>query len=644
MQQTQLRGQCRNRHEIARTYKGYQLRRCGGWQLKSSACIIGLRLRLAFAALRNVFLATLPNSISKKTVIIWHWQFLLVIAAAICPSTAHCIRVQLRSRTHLSLESAQRDGGLALRGLLTDSQGRPVAAAAIALHLVVPKQGALPGEAQIASDLVGYTDTTGRFETVFAVKHADSEQTLVHVEAHFAGTAMYGAADSEQLFDLAKADATLELKLPAAQMTTETAELDVEVLANSGDLAVVDTPIELQVDDRAVLVVRTAADGRAHAILTLAQLGDAGVHRVRASIGQDTPYNPAQAEQRLEVTVAVRIEITAKHGDADQPCGERDWCVDGTVQALHGKLPAPIADATVTLHADKHLLGTLVANKQGRFAAVLRAEQLGKLFAPGAISLVARAQVPLPFHEIGWSPLIALEIEPPAGLSAWWYSVPIALLSLGAVLQRLLARRREKSLLAQQEATQAGLPAEVIRRAGAGGEPSCAVRGRVLHGEHGRGASGEVSISRAISDNSAEVASAVARAELLDGRFAFADLSPGKYRLRAACQEHELLEIEFELPHDGLFDGCELLPASCRAVVRGSFAWSVRRWTGKAVDWGRETPREIEPRVAQALRRGHGEARDAVRHVEKALYGARTDVDEAAAAKLALARVDEVQK
>ncbi len=605
--------------------------------------------RLAFERRRwmhrgIVFLATLPSHLSIKSVVMGLGLFLLLAAAAIYPHNALGIRVQLRSHTHLSLESAQRDGGLALRGLLADSQGRPVAGATIGLHVVVPKHAALAGEPQNVSDLVGHTDGSGRFESVFAVKRSDSEHTLVHVEAHFAGTAMFGAADAEQMFDLEKADATLELKLPTAQMTSETSELDVDVVANSGDLPVVDTPIELEVDDRAVLIVRTAADGRAHAILTLAQLGDAGVHRVRASIGQDTPYNAAQGEQRLEITVAVRVEITAKHGDASRPCGLRDWCVDGSVHALRGKLLQPIADATVTLHADKHLLGTLVANKQGRFAAVLRAEQLGKLFAPGAISLVARAQVPMPFHEIGWSPLIALEIEPPAGLSAWWYSVPIALLSLGAVLQRLLARRREKSLLAQQEATQAGLPVEVIRRAGSGGEPSCTVRGRVVHGEHGRGASGEVAIIRAVSDGLPGEAASAASTQLVDGRFAFGDLAPGKYVLRAACDEHELLEIDFELPHDGLFDGCELLPASCRAVVRGSFAWSVRRWTGKAMDWSRETPREIEPRVAQALRRGHGEARDAVRHVEKALYGAHTGVDQAASAKLALTRVDEVQK
>jgi hypothetical protein len=61
------------------------------------------------------------------------------------------------------------------------------------------------------------------------------------------------------------------------------------------------------------------------------------------------------------------------------------------------------------------------------------------------------------------------------------------------------------------------------------------------------------------------------------------------------------------------------------------------------VDWTRETPRDVEPRVTGAIRRGHGDLRDAVRKVERALYGRRTDADAAEAAQSALRRVEDAQ-
>lgn len=81
--------------------------------------------------------------------------------------------------------------------------------------------------------------------------------------------------------------------------------------------------------------------------------------------------------------------------------------------------------------------------------------------------------------------------------------------------------------------------------------------------------------------------------------------------------------LELQIPHDGTYDGCEFLPTSTRAAVRGALSASVGEASGRPIDWGRETPRTAEPRWLAARRRGHVRIRAAVRAVEDAIYGRR---------------------
>jgi hypothetical protein len=251
---------------------------------------------------------------------------------------------------------------------------------------------------------------------------------------------------------------------------------------------------------------------------------------------------------------------------------------------------------------------------------------------------VVRAQVPAPFHEIGWSPIAVLELRAPPSLSGWVYGAALLGLAGLAVAGRLRARRREKALLDQREADEAGLPSQAVRRVGDGGLESCLLRGCVVHGETGRAVAAQLLLTSAAGD------ALVAEIDCPDGLFHIDSLRPGHYRLYVRCIEHEVLALSVELPHDGTFDGCALLPASCRAVVRGSFAASVRRFTGRPIDWAVETPREVEPRWSGSVRRGQGEVRDAVRKVERALYGAHTEPEVADAARKAVQQVEEAQR
>ncbi len=540
--------------------------------------------------------------------------------------------------------------------MLTDARGQPAVAAPVAIAILSMQGNPQALDRLRHLDLEAVTGPDGRFEAaleserlgpVAAVDPADQDANpgpgLVHVEARFAGSPALGESSAQQTLDLHKLDAILELRLAATKLTTETATVDVEIDAMSGDVPLGAAEVRLASDGKTLVTVRTAADGHAEATLPVAQLGAAGPHLLTANLDATDQVNAAETSQRLDLVGSVAVDLQVERGEVGKPCGAEDFCVHGAVFTLQGETRQPVPAAALTLHVERQQLGTLVTDSDGRFAAILHGDRLLKQFKPGSLGLVARAQVPMPFHEVGWSPIAIVELRPPPSLSGWLYGAALAALAAVAVVGRWRARRRELALLDQREADAAGLPSQAVRRLGPGGEASCLVRGQVVHGETGRPVAAHLAFTRAGREEAGHGLPDL-EVDSLDGRFHVDGLSAGRWTLLVHCAEHEALDVAIDLPHDGTFDGCELLPASCRAVVRGSFANSVRRFTGRAVDWSRETPRDVEPRWSGSVRRGQGEVRNAVREVERALYGARTEPDTAAQARQAVARVEEAQR
>lgn len=558
----------------------------------------------------------------------------LSCAATVWPGSAEALRVRLRARTALTLQTEAGGAGLTVTGQLEDSRGKPVAAAGIVVRARREGEGGarLDSQERLAS-----TDAAGRFEVLFPRSVLGATEGTWQIEGRFAGGPEHGESVATQSADLAKPDATLVLAMESERLRSSQITLALDVEARAGDWPIAGGAVQLAVDGRPLLVVRTAADGRATAQLSVATLGGSGLHRLTARIEADDAHNGAEAGRRLELVTAVEVELSLSPGSEGRACGEGDWCLTGAVLALEGTAHRPVPSATVGLHADGYQLGLLVTDAEGRFAGVLRGTVLTTLFPPGAVGVVARAYVPAPFHETGLSAIAVIDVPPPPGLSGWWYGGPLIGLALAAVLLRWNSRRRERALLAQDEAKFAGLPDEAVRRVGPGGQPSCVVRGRIVHGETGRPVAGELRLLLEGAPTPVDI-------PCPSGMFDLPGLTPGRHRLMVLCVEHEPLELALVLPHDGVFDGCELLPSSCRAVVRGSFAGVLRRVTGVGVDWRTETPRDVEPRWAAGVRRGHGEVRDAVRKVERALYGSHTDPDTAKETQQAISKVDEVQR
>lgn len=555
---------------------------------------------------------------------------LAVSGAAARPAAA--ARLQLRVRTELTVGWSLRDGGLRLSGRLVDAAGRGVADAAVVVAAVV--EG---GERAVTSAV---TDAEGAWSCQPDLA-AQVVGTSVHVEAEYAGDASRGEARAEASFDVAKPRTQLQLLQPQRRWSSAgppwSLRLEAQTLRSDGQVAapVVGGEVALQLDGKAWMVLRSDARGQVSAQRPVPALGALGPHRLSARLLEAPGYNGAVLHWTVEAAAALEVRLEATAGRADDgPCGEDDWCVQGRV-TLAGS-GAAVNNAAVALFAAQRQLGALTSDADGRFAAVLRGDALRQLLRSERIAVVAQASVGQPWIDSGWSEVLALELPPPPRWGEWVGGAALALLAVAALVRRLLRQRRQADQLRKAEAAQAGLPAENFVAGPAQLQASRALRGAVFHGESGRPSAARLSLASA--------GQAPLTIPCEHGRFSIDGLADGGYTLTVELAEHEPLRLDLAVPHDGAFDGCELRPASCRAVVRGSLSTALRRLTGAGIDWGRETPRLVEPRWAQHSRRGRLEIRDAVRTSERALYGPHTPPELVDEVRQSIARVDEVQR
>lgn len=568
----------------------------------------------------------------------------LQLAAYVGAQASWAARVHLRIRTELTLNWSLRQQGVELSGTLVDGAGRAVAEAPVSLAAVVAG-----GERLTA---VATTNAQGYWQWA-AELPALPVGSEVHVEANYAGDASRGDARAEQTFDIHKQLVLLEVESPQKRWITGGPLWTATVRAVLAGAPLAGAELEVLLD--AKLWQRLHTDARGEVILQrpATALGALGPHKLLARTAETAERNAAQLAWTVELGGALEVKLQARAGgqDAVAPgqrseaiagappppsasCGEGDWCLEGRV-TLSGS-QQPMANAAVSLFAAQRQLGALTTDQDGRFAAVLRGDALRKLLRQPQIDVVAQASMGQPWIDSGWSEVVTLQLPEPTRWVEWSGGATLALLVVAAALRQWLLRRRRDAQARQAEAEQAGIPAESFVPGTPAERPSRGLRGVILHGETGQPCAAVVALLR--SDGQ------FLRLECPQGRLDVVDLQDGVYTLQVEVSEHELLAISLEIPHMGAFDGCELRPASCRAVVRGNLGLALRRMTGVGVDWGRETPRVVEPRWAQHARRGRVEIREAIRASEKALYGAHTSPAVVTEVKGALHRVEEAQK
>lgn len=613
----------------------------------------------------------------------WAWLLALAwlqVAALVATAPGWAARVHLRVRTQLALQWVPQPAAVELSGRLTDAAGRGVAAMPLAVAVVVA------GGARRTAAVT--TDGDGRWRWVADLPEL-AVGSEVHVEASFQGDASRGESRTEQTFDIRKQQVQLQVLTPQKRWLVGGGLWTATLRAQVAGAPLVGGEAEVLLDGK--VWQRLYTDTRGEVVLQrpVAALGALGPHQLVVRLAETAQTNAAQESWTVELAGALEVKLQAIAGTdepaavagAAQPqCGEGDWCLQGRV--LIAGTQQPVANAAVSLFAAQRQLGALASDADGRFAAVLRGEALTKLLRQTEIDVAAQASVGLPWIDSGWSEVVTLRLPEPTRWVEWSGGVALVLLVAAAAVRQWYLRRRRDAQARLAEAEQAGLPAESFVPGAATLEPCRALRATVLHGETGRPCAaavwlartdggqpslpiaaqpitgapssssqalgpGEKSLSVPQTNSIAEAGMKLGPGVLVPcphGLIDLRELQDGSYTLLIQVEEHEQLTLALGIPHLGAFDGCELRPASCRAVVRGSLAAALRRLTGVGVDWGRETPRVVEPRWAQHAKRGRVEIREAVRTSEKALYGANTSPAVVAEVKGALVRVEEAQK
>lgn len=552
-----------------------------------------------------------------------------VAAALLFAQQAQGARIHVRSRTTLTVTVSAGPDGPQAEGRLVDARAMALSGAAVAAHFVGEFGRGSPRSVSAT------TDSEGRFRVLLVTDAAVPLSGEIHVEAEFAGDAAHGEARAEATADLAKAQPTLELDLPTRRWSWSAAEWTATVTARVGNQPVASAPIQLAIDGRDVLLLRTDAKGQATARLPLTAVGGLGHHQVSAGIAATEARNEAKGQDFFDLYGAIDVAVEVKAGAAGGRCGPDDFCLEGKATVAGPLHPEALPLAAVMLYGDKQVIGNLVTDGDGRFAAVLRGEALQKYAKKGSLQLVVQVAAGRPWLDDGWSDVIPLQLAAPGAWQEW-----VAAVSLAAALAALTIRavwrrwRRNQAELERQD-HEAGLPTDALVPSSRRGEPSLCLRGVVLHGETAQPVAAQLVLTRA--DTFLEV-------PVQDGHFEVLQVPPGSWFLHVACVDHEPLRLELEFPHDGRLNGCTLLPSSCRAVVRGTLSAALRKASGRGVDWSKETPRLVEPRWARHLRRGHLELREAVRAAERALYGRSARVETVQEVRAAITKVEEAQK
>ncbi|MBM4341848.1 MAG: hypothetical protein FJ100_00520 [Deltaproteobacteria bacterium] len=555
-------------------------------------------------------------------------MFVLGLAAAqgVVPA-AHAIRIQVRARTVLTAQLSAEQAVLVVAGELRDQRGQPVPEASLVVALATERGGRLGQPVR--------TDALGRYSARFS-RVEIGEAELYHANASFMGGPLHGEATAEVTVDLARDQPRLAVVQPQRWWSVLADAWTATVVATVSGLPLPNVPILLALDGQPVLHLRTDAQGVARAALPIHALRRAGPHRATAILEPSATRNAAEANWTFELLAAVTVTLSASPSDGGGVCGGGDWCLDGQVTLHEATATAGLSDAVVQLFAERREVGTLVSGPGGRFAAVLHADALTAFGHMLEVQLVARATANRPWTEPGFSPIVRVAAARPAGWIEWLSRAALAVAVAWVAWRFWQSRRRARSAQLQQTAEQAGLATTTMIEGRERGVPCFVLRAKVVHGELGR----PLPCRGVLTSPGGGLAILAGD----DGQLLAEALAPGRYQLSVTAEEHEALHLSFDMPHWGRLDGCTLLPHSCRAVVRGTFARALHGHTGTPMDWSRETPRKVEPRWVAHLRRGRVEIREAVRTVERALYGRGTGSEQVGEVRRAVAKVEEANR
>lgn len=515
--------------------------------------------------------------------------------------------IRVRAASRLSIHAGHRDGGLRLRGRLTDDLGVPLPRRRLELQVSPVSQEQTPAQAAKTTRSLR-TDGAGRFETAL-----EASPRPHSIRLRFPGDAHHEPSLLERHVDPAHAEVHLSLELPEGHRVL----LD-EALPPVGVSATSSGPVEgLRItlrNEEGMQLAQGRTDESGHARLRLSEraVGSAGVGEWVARSAADAHHDAAEARRtvirvrRPELSLRSRSETI--EADASLP-------VEGRLRTQEGGLP----EMAVTLLVDGKKATTVLTGADGRFEGELN------LHAPAGsdVRIHARYASSAPWLLDAVSSPLRVAIETPARARPWWL---LSGVGIAAWLAWWLGRRPKALDEPGAEARGHGEPAGGVQPA----VPRRLGRARLGHiGGSVRDTRSAAPLRDACVELRPEQASGGPLCVLVSdaGNFVSPPLSPGRWQLVAGAPGHEHVTQRLSIPHQGEWSDMQVWLESSRVLAE-------RRYRPIALEVLRsphlyeiETPREILAR-AKRQRRAPGELAMLTDRVERACYAAEPPLPE----------------
>jgi len=510
--------------------------------------------------------------------------------------------VRVRSSTAVQVRVRERGRRPVVRARFVDNVNQGVSSIPLRLRVFDARD-------QVVEQHTLTTDTLGYARLELALPDGDYRAAV-----EFSGSDTLEAASASAAFQVARARLGLTLKVPRLVHVERETTLEIEVGGRTPFK--LDAPLEAQltigdVETRALeLQTGTArateliagAGVELGATTTLvARMLPRGHHKVRVELPAGNPFfEPAEATAKTTLFRAPRMDVSAN------VVRERDLrgvTLDGSLRSEVG----PLADAQVRAEvADGRGgwegVGQITSDEDGSYRGFIPLEAL----PTGEIEM--RVVFTPDLGQSLFSKPIPLEVDPP-GATGWvmWVLLFFCAAVLGALavfytirlLRTWLARRKHRrEPVGGESAESVVVPtsppddAPKLNRFGVSGQVVDAVESAPVRRAH----VGLMPAGSERHDAALESRDVDAR-----GWFAFPDLEPGRYRLFATAHGYMTGHVDVAIPHDGDLSSFRFILTPVRERVRRIYLWLLERYEPDDALWGRETPREVEARIAGSI-------------------------------------------
>ncbi len=511
---------------------------------------------------------------------------------------AHAFDVRVGTRTRLTARIEAEGTRIAIDGHLRDNLGQGVEGEVIQVEF--EPGGQVGADAYYSRD--ARTDRTGRFYLSINLDPGTYATRLTYSgREHY-----YGRSAIEDSVTSQRGEVGLGLQVPRLLSRTS-GPVRVRVAATNGATPAVGLDVRVAINGEET-EVETGKEGTASIPLDPSTVSGSIV-RIQASFAGSIAFEPAEAEALVRILDAPQLTVEASNVRARLDRGVR---VQGSVVDGDAEIPEALVDVVLVqknLEVGRYSTRTDEDGEYDLFVAEDRLQEgpmevQARLSVGGQVLLERSTTVQVTRTGGGLLPwllaaLLTGSVFVLGGFVArdWW---------------RVRSKRRKPSRGRQRQTLAAARAPSIVPVMDDGDDEAAAP-------------AGPTSIRGVLWDRQKEMPIDDGQVELLldnkgagadpdelsaaaepvttgsNGAFAFRDLEPGRYVLRAKSKGYISVTYGFKVPHSGVLSRFRLPMTPVRVVVRDLYEDMVEEVVYEQSSWGRLTPRQVRQRLLASL-------------------------------------------